>query len=167
MKEHILEDFKQLKVMLSSLKPFEFIRQFREINEGSIGKHMRHILEFYEALLLHENEGQICYDNRHRDIQLETDMTEVNILINRLIEILEKNYEDKSLQLVEMSQNPGQVNIMETTFNRELLYCLEHSIHHQALIRVCLFLMDIPISENLGVAPSTRQFKMRNYTNEA
>jgi hypothetical protein len=44
---------------------------------------------------------------------------------------------------------------------RELLYNLEHCIHHQALIKVAL--LDMPhicISDTFGVAPSTIQYRL-------
>ena len=45
---------------------------------------------------------------------------------------------------------------IETNYERELLYNLEHSIHHQALIKVALLqLQSVEIPENFGVAQST------------
>jgi len=49
---------------------------------------------------------------------------------------------------------------IETNYYRELLYNLEHCIHHQALIRVALFQMEnIKVNANFGVAPSTIEYR--------
>jgi hypothetical protein len=49
---------------------------------------------------------------------------------------------------------------LETNYFRELLYNLEHSIHHQALIKVALYrLPHIKISDSFGIAPSTLEYR--------
>lgn len=55
------------------------------------------------------------------------------------------------------------VYINKTFINRELAYCLEHSIHHQALIKVGLKEQNIEnlIDENFGVAPATIRHKQK------
>ncbi len=53
----------------------------------------------------------------------------------------------------------NQVSI-QTNYFRELLYNLEHCIHHQALIKVAVFqLENIKVTENFGIAPSTIEYK--------
>ncbi|MEM9648432.1 MAG: hypothetical protein AAF969_08120, partial [Bacteroidota bacterium] len=43
---------------------------------------------------------------------------------------------------------------------REVMYNLEHTIHHHALIKVGIqFFTDIPLPESFGVAPSTLQHR--------
>ena len=47
--------------------------------------------------------------------------------------------------------------MIESSFERELVYCLEHSIHHKALIKVALreYALTHLVSNSFGVAPST------------
>ena len=56
------------------------------------------------------------------------------------------------------SKNKSGINfVIDTSLYRELGYCLEHSVHHQALIKTalkeheCLGLID----QNFGIASST------------
>lgn len=54
----------------------------------------------------------------------------------------------------------GIPTFIETNYFREVLYNLEHCIHHQALIKVALLNFNyIQISETFGIAPSTIEFR--------
>ena len=51
------------------------------------------------------------------------------------------------------------VNI-ESNYTRELLYNLEHCVHHQALIKVAILQWNhLQIDENFGVARSTIEYR--------
>jgi len=67
---------------------------------------------------------------------------------------------DKPLNIVcGSSEEPV---IILSNYNREVLYNLEHCIHHQALIRVALIsTKEVVISEDFGVAPSTMQYRQQ------
>ena len=53
-----------------------------------------------------------------------------------------------------------------TSFDREEIYLVEHSIHHFALIRIALktYFSSIKIDDNFGVAPSTIAYRLQNQT---
>ena len=54
----------------------------------------------------------------------------------------------------------GEELLIETNYNRELLYNLEHCIHHQALIKVALLQSEsITVDANFGVARSTIEYR--------
>ena len=48
-----------------------------------------------------------------------------------------------------------------TSFDRELLYCLDHAIHHQALIKIGLKELQIAdlVGDDFGVAYSTLRYR--------
>jgi hypothetical protein len=49
---------------------------------------------------------------------------------------------------------------IQSNYYRELLYNLEHCIHHQALIKVAVLqLENISVNENFGVARSTIEYR--------
>ena len=69
---------------------------------------------------------------------------------------LRKN--NKPLEL--RQQLAGVEIIVSSNYDRELLYNLEHCIHHQALIKVgLLHCKAIHINENFGVAASTIAYR--------
>ena len=52
---------------------------------------------------------------------------------------------------------------VKSSFERELLYCLDHAIHHQALIKIGLKELELShlVSPDFGVAYSTLRYRAR------
>lgn len=126
------------------------------LSNGTIGQHLRHIVELYSCLLEGYQNATVNYEKRKRELLLETDTAAAVQRIEHII----KNFErpDKTL-LLETTLDEKMVSI-QTSYYRELFYNLEHCIHHQALIRAALISMGQHIvSENFGVAPSTQQYR--------
>ena len=55
-------------------------------------------------------------------------------------------------------------NAITTTIERELLYNIEHTIHHLAIIKIGLKIVapEISVSDHFGVAASTLEFRRHN-----
>ncbi|MCL9771076.1 DinB family protein [Flavobacterium sp. HXWNR69] len=142
--------------LLQQLTNEEFTLSFPELSNATIGEHMRHIIELLGSLVDRYESGIINYDKRKRDIVLQTDKTEA-------IKILEKyRFElDKPNKQLALAHNCfSDTETLETNYFRELLYNLEHSIHHQALIKVALYrLPHIKVSDSFGIAPSTLDYR--------
>ena len=117
---------------------------------------MRHIIELFECLLNNYEYGLINYDNRKRDVILQTDANEVILKIEKILVEIEKP--NKSLYLAHNCYSSSET--LPTNYFRELVYNLEHSIHHQALIKVVLLrLPHIKIASSFGIAPSTLEYR--------
>ena len=105
------------------------------MSDATIGEHMRHIIELFDCLLSNYNNGIINYDDRKRDFRIQSDVNfAISMLENQLDSIEKPN---KELSLVHGCYSNEEP--LTTNYYRELLYNLEHSIHHQALIKVALF----------------------------
>ncbi|MES1222964.1 MAG: DinB family protein, partial [Bacteroidota bacterium] len=64
--------------------------------------------------------------------------------------VLESSYDEDSSDLI----------TIKTNYNREVMYNLEHTIHHMALIRVGINeVSQIQLPENYGVASSTIRYR--------
>ncbi len=48
---------------------------------------------------------------------------------------------------------------LETTLARELAYCVSHAVHHFAIIKLLCAHLSVPTSSELGVAPSTLNYR--------
>ena len=128
------------------------------LSNATIGQHTRHIIELYQCLLTGYVTGEINYDNRKRDMVLEN---EVEAAVDAVKEI-QVNLEqpDKTVR-ISCADNDHSLSI-ESNYYREVLYNLEHCIHHQALIKVALLsLKDVQVAEDFGVASSTLQFRQQ------
>jgi hypothetical protein len=78
--------------------------------------------------------GIVNYDKKTRNILIQTDTTFAISQIVAIQILLEK--ENKKIELQQIIDNE-EVRI-ESNYFRELLYNLEHCIHHQALIKVAV-----------------------------
>jgi hypothetical protein len=148
-----LED---LKSVIHQLGNENYTTSFSLLNNATIGQHSRHIVELFQCLLNSYTEGIVFYDNRKRDIKIETDTTFALETIDKIITNLDK--QDKPLRIVHTF---GDEKIIATsTYLRELIFNFDHCLHHQALIKVGLLqLNSVSFSEEFGIAPSTLAHK--------
>lgn len=126
-----------------------------ELSQATIGQHTRHVIELYQCLLAGYEGGVVNYDDRKRNKLYENSKDEAIAVIKEIQSGLVRP--DKTLDVVCGAEEPV---IIASNYNREVLYNLEHCIHHQALIRVALIASDtVPVSDEFGVAPSTIQYR--------
>ena len=142
--------------LLRQLTNDEFTQKNPELSNATIGEHMRHIIELFGCLLENYDYGLINYDDRKRDLLLQTDKNEAIAIIDKYL--LELDKPNKPLSLTHNCFS--SIELLQTNYFRELIYNLEHSIHHQALIKVALHsLPHIKIPSTFGVAPSTLEYR--------
>ena len=156
-----LSVLKQLHDLLAQLTTDEYTQKLPVLNGSSIGQHVRHTIEFFQCLFEGFSTGIINYDARKRNLLIETNLgytlqliEEISFLINNASEghfpiQLKVNFDDENFEII------------ETNFMRELVYMVEHSIHHFALIRVGIQVnfKHITIDSDFGVAYSTIRHK--------
>jgi hypothetical protein len=146
----------ELSDLLFQLSNDEFTSPCEELSNSTIGEHTRHIIELFQCLLNQYQAGTINYDNRLRDYGIQTDTNQAQMAIAAILFSVAKPNKNLVLQQV---IDEIEVTI-ESNFHRELLYNLEHCIHHQALIKVAVLqLKHLQIDENFGVARSTIEYR--------
>lgn len=128
------------------------------LSNATIGQHTRHIIELYQCLLAGYVTGEINYDNRKRNTLYENDITAAVDSIKEIQQQL--GQPDKTVKI--FCQDEHSSILIESNYYREVIYNLEHCIHHQALIKVALLsINDIKIADGFGVAPSTLQYRQQ------
>ena len=150
----------QMKVFLDQISRKQYSEKIEVLSGASIGQHVRHILDFY-LCILNRGDGIISYDRRRRDTQTENKpeyALEVCGMIREQIPVF-----DTGEPVTIISEFNGSVQQNASSIGRELIYALDHTVHHLALIRIGLRIVapHIEISENLGVAPSTIQYRQQ------
>jgi hypothetical protein len=147
-----LNDFLSL---LSQLSNEEYSKPCKDLSNSSIGQHVRHSIELLQCLENQYQTGVINYDNRLRDFHLESDIEAAKNAIEIIIGSIDKP--NKFLTLVQKMDTLIEI---DSNYSRELLYNLEHCIHHQALIKVAVLQSaSVAIDENFGVARSTIEYR--------
>ena len=128
------------------------------LSNATIGQHTRHIIELYQCLLAGYPSAKINYDDRKRNPVYENDIAAAIEVVQEIRQNLQQP--DKQLQIF-----CGAIEntvCIESNYYREVLYNLEHCIHHQALIKVALLtISNIKIESGFGVADSTLQYRQQ------
>lgn len=140
--------------MLGRLTDEQYTQRIRHLGQASIGGHSRHIIEILNCVLNGYAAGQVNYIHRHRNLELETNRELAIRTIREQLPVIDKT--DKSLALYFEHENGEPLIYPFTTYFREIIYTIEHTVHHLALIKVALTEMNLElVNENFGVAYST------------
>jgi hypothetical protein len=146
-----------LQHCLSCLSVKDYAAPSDQLSDASIGQHTRHIIELYKELLTGYKTGNVNYDKRKRNKTIETDLPFAMECLDSLSKAI--NLPNKTLKLETALGNEHEL-VIATDYHRELLYNLEHAIHHMALIRIGVReLTQVTLPEHFGVAPATIQHR--------
>ena len=158
MKTYCQENLNEIKKVLLQLTNEQYCYPSSTLFGATIGQHVRHILEFYQSVFNGSATKTINYDNRKRNLLIETDCQYAIQIIDEInsglaLDIVDENYVLEG----NFCADEGKQTQIQTSLFRELAYCLEHSIHHQALIKVGLLEMNCLnyVDETFGLAPAT------------
>ena len=124
---------------------------------GSVGEHVRHILDHVTAFVSAQPSSVLTYDRRDRGTPVETDPAAALRVILRLISALSDAHTNLEMPVVVdsvLTRGAGPLTTW-STLGRELAFVVNHTIHHQALIAVLLSMDGAPLSEAFGYAPTT------------
>ncbi|HLA58712.1 MAG TPA: hypothetical protein VK622_08125 [Puia sp.] len=151
--------FLQLTDSLNQLQPDQYIHSCKYLSGNTIGQHVRHIIEMFQCLDAGYQNGEVDYEKRKRDKQIETNKEFAADLLKEISRQISRD--NKTLYLLtyydELQDQPDKIS---TNYFREIAYNLEHTIHHMALIRVGLReLGDLPVDDSYGVASSTLKYR--------
>lgn len=149
----------QLQQVLSGLTRDQYSKPLEVLSNASIGEHTRHVIEFFQTLLKGYETGYVNYDRRQRNYLLETDQD----VATMEIAFIQMNFEkkDKAIQLTgTYSKDSDQEVSVNTTYYRELIYNLEHLIHHMAVIKIGIRdSTTVSVPAEFGVASATIRHK--------
>jgi hypothetical protein len=147
-----------LVTALDQLSASQYTVSCRTLSGGSVGQHVRHVVELFQCLISGYPAGIVNYDARPRNQAIATGK---EMAVDCLSAIdMAIALPDKPM-LLETGIDPGdQPGVISTTYFREIVYNIEHAIHHMALIRIGITeVSDIRLSREFGVAPSTLKYQ--------
>jgi uncharacterized protein with von Willebrand factor type A (vWA) domain len=146
----------ELSNLLHQLSDDEFAAHCQALSNATIGEHTRHIIEMFQCLEKFYESGIVDYDRRDRNRLIQTSTEYAIECIKNIQENLDRPNKNIALQQIV----DGEEIRIESNYQRELLYNLEHCIHHQALIKVAILQCEnIQIDANFGVARSTIEYR--------
>ena len=159
LRQNIEPVLNQLAESLSLLTDNEYTQKSILLNGSSIGGHTRHVIELFQCLINGYENGLVNYEHRKRDLEIETNKKIACSLLTTIACVIHMPNKILNLQGF-YSETADDECAIDTNFYRELIYNLEHTIHHMALIRVAINeVSNINLPENFGVASATIQYK--------
>lgn len=159
-----IECLKQGQTLIDSIDDRQYVSsESRLFKLGGIGKHFRHIVDFYSSFL-RANGDVIDYECRARDTLIETDARRAKQKISEIIETLETDPQflrdlDTAVSVAATeSSSYSETARAVSSLGRELQFLISHTTHHYAIIAMILRELGAEPPADFGVAPSTLRY---------
>ena len=160
------EILNQLVELTRQLSDEAYSAELDLLNGNTIGKHVRHVVEFFDILVSGAGEGLINYDKRKHEPLYEIDTDAAHSKLMYLIEKLEDLGSKESLILELSYSGQGEETVkISTSLERELAYNIEHAIHHMAIIKIAIKTVfpNTVLPQNFGIAYSTIRYQKSKF----
>ncbi|WP_299235015.1 DinB family protein [uncultured Halomonas sp.] len=147
----------QLETLLLEITPLAYRHGFDAEGRQTLGRHVRHILDHYRALLEGIDGSCIDYEARVRESELEQEPAVALEWLGQIRARLTMLGEHAStpLQLKYPIDEEGEALLLTTSLARELAFLTSHTVHHMALLRVLAQQLGVKLPADFGVHPST------------
>ena len=154
----------QLTDLVHQIKDSDFVKPAETLSYSTVGQHLRHTLEFFICFEHGFEKGLINYDKRAHDKLVETDRFVALNAITKISDFINK-LDDKSLKLeVGYDLEKETYLTIDTTATRELVYNIEHAVHHMAIMKIGIkeIAPYVQLSPDFGIAASTIRYKEKS-----
>jgi len=148
----------QLIRLAENISDENFTDSLPVLLNNSIGKHYRHIIEFYQVMLTGLHSGHINYDSRKHDAELEMNRKKCLDALQKIDQqFLEPIWQDPMELRGSYLTDSDELFSVGTNAEREMVYNIEHAIHHMAIIRIAIQheFPEIRLEKEFGYAYST------------
>lgn len=152
----------QLTDVINQLTEQDFIKPVNALGNSTLGQHLRHTLEFFICLENGCEKGIINYDKRAHDRLIETDRIIALSVISKVGEFVNSQQSDRPLKLeAAYDLDKEDFVTIETNYLRELVYNIEHAIHHMAIMKIGIreAAPYVKLSPDFGIAASTIRYQ--------
>jgi hypothetical protein len=126
---------------------------------SSLGAHYRHVLDHFFCLAEGIRTGQVNYDERRRNPQLECSVLEARLATERLIDefrgVTAEVLRRECLVAYSVGYGESTVEQVRSNLAREVMFCVGHAIHHYAILKLLCAREGVQLPYEFGVAPST------------
>lgn len=156
----------QLSGVVEQITEDDF-RKYSNTLNATVGQHLRHTLEFFICLEQGYEQGVVNYDKRIHNKAMENDKFIALHTISQIQDFINYNQGDKQLTL-EAGYLPDSdaCETINTNYHRELIYNIEHAVHHMAIMKIGIREVAeyIALPADFGVAVSTLRYKESSVT---
>lgn len=134
-------------------------------NGSTLGKHFRHIHDFFHCLTHQCDNHKVDYCNRCRDSSVEEQKDSCIEAFQQLQRDLSSLDENQIITVkADFEVAEGIRPEVKTSIGREIMYAYDHAVHHLAIVKIGLnqHCEDLEINQDLGVAASTIRYNSLN-----
>lgn len=151
---------KQITTILTLLASQLQEKQEQLFIEQRIGAHIRHVHDHFRSLFIGLESGIVDYNLRNREsseeLYLQTCLTEHDKVFAKLNAV--DNLVGKIEIISEINCHTTENLQMTSSIERELLYLINHTIHHAAIIKHIMDLGGVTCPHEIGLAPGTATY---------
>jgi hypothetical protein len=126
---------------------------------ASLGAHYRHVLDHFLCLAEGIRTGQVNYDERRRNPQLESSVMCARLVTEGLMEELgslsHEILQRECTVTYSVAYGESAEEAVSSNLAREVMFCVGHAIHHYAILRLLCAGAGVTLPYEFGVAPST------------
>jgi len=158
---------KQLTDLVNQISEQDFAKPVDSLGRSTIGQHLRHTLEFFICLEQGFEKGLINYDKRAHDKLIESDKFIALATLSKINDFILSQPADKALKLeAGYDLDKEEFVTIETNFLRELVYNIEHAVHHMAIMKIGIreLAPDVKLPHDFGIAASTIRYQVATAT---
>jgi hypothetical protein len=145
--------------LLKSVNNSTYTRSQDGPHTSSLGAHYRHVLEHFVCLLEGLETGQINYDQRRRNREIENSSLEAHFateeLIRRFRNLPVSELDRECTVVYSVGYGDSTALAVDSNVAREVMFCVGHAIHHYAILKLVVAALAVQLPYEFGVAPST------------
>ncbi len=149
--------------LVRELSDRAYAMESKAIRGGTIGKHVRHSADHFAAVMAAaEGGGVIDYDQRTREVPMETDRGLAAAALADLAERvggLGADVMDRAVRVRVMVSGDGVEAELWSSLGRELAFATHHAVHHHAMIGAIALEAGFEAGADFGKAPSTVSYE--------
>lgn len=153
----------QLATLIQEIDGCDFTKPSKALSQSTIGQHLRHTLEFFICFEQGFEPGVVNYDKRAHDRLTETDKHKALNTIHRIRSFVSALRDNNKPLKLEVGFDPDKERYVsiETNAVRELVYNIEHAVHHMAIMKIGIREVApyISLPPDFGVAASTVRYR--------
>lgn len=151
----------QLAELVKQIHDTDYMTPSEILNGATIGAHIRHTIEFFLCFEKGYKAGTINYDKRRHDKLIETNRSLALAAIEEVKQFVTSLQHDAALKIeVGYDLEKDQYIEVATNAGRELVYNIEHAVHHMAIIGIGIrhAAPYVKIGKDFGIAASTLRY---------
>ena len=147
----------RVKDLLGQIDEGQYRKPHPEFLDSSIGKHVRHIIDFYELFLEGSLEGVVNFTKRKRDSALELDPGVARQAVSRIEERIRERFPQSRDRELSVISDSGEC--FASSQGRELEFLAGHTVHHNAMIVAMCRTLGVLVRPEMALAQSTIDYQ--------